>query len=400
MTDVDTMTRTETARQTPSAALLDAIRARQDEIEAGNRLPRDLVDDMRRDGLFRVAVPAAYGGRQLGPHELIDVIRLVSAADGSAGLVLANAIVWQVFTARLPRQGYEDLYGDGPDVVLAGSFNGRASAVPVDGGFVVSGRWSFASGCENASWLLGVCSVAEGEGHTYEPGERVVAYVPAADVTIERNWSVAGMEGTGSHDFSVDSVFVPTRRTYSMYRNLATGYGGLYDAPVMSVLALVAAPVAIGVSEAAIGEICRLAAVKTPLRTQGNAKVRDRAVVKLAVAEAEADRLSALALMRTAADIVAGWPDAAAGGDPNVLRPLEERARIRLCATHATRLAAEAAKNAYTAGGATSIRKDSSLQRYFRNAHTMTQLSIVADAQYELVADVLLGIDLANGEYL
>jgi alkylation response protein AidB-like acyl-CoA dehydrogenase len=389
-------------RPTESAAraeFLRALRTRGQEIERAGRLPADVVQEMVRVGLFRLAVPRAYGGDEADIHTLIAAIEDVSESDGSAGLVLTNATVWQIFATRLPLAGYREVYASGPDVVLAGSFNGRAEAVPVDNGFRIRGQWSFSSGCDNAEWLLGSCVVgsADGdptEGAAYQPGERIAAFFPAADVVIVPNWQVSGMRGTGSNDFLASDVFVPRDRTFSMYTDASADHGGLYAAPVISVLAVVAAPVAVGICKAAIDEIRRLAVVKTPLRAQGNSKVSDRASVKLAVAEAEADRLAARGLLRTAADIIAGWEHAEAAPS------LAERSELRLCASHAVRLAAAATTKAYEAGGSTSIREDSPLQRYFRDVHAMTQLTIVSAAQYEIVADVLFDRPLQNPEFL
>jgi alkylation response protein AidB-like acyl-CoA dehydrogenase len=204
-------------------------------------------------------------------------------------------------------------------------------------------------------------------------------------VRILDTWHVAGLRGTGSHDMTVDDVVVPAERSVSIVDDRPRADGPLYAFPVFGLLAIGIAAVALGIARAAIDELVRLARAKTP---EGSRRtLAERPAVQVDVAQAEALVGAARAHLDTAID--RAWEAATQRG----AIALEDRARLRLAATHATASAARATDLAYGAGGGSAIYAASPLQRCFRDVHVATQHMMVAPPTWELAGRVLLGID-------
>lgn len=361
-------------------ALVPRILAAADEIEAGRRVPLELVHALADAGVFRLCVPRALGGLEAHPSELVDAVAAIAAADGSTGWCAAIAATTGVVAAYLAEPVAREIYGADPRVVTGGVYAPRGTAVPAAGGFRVSGRWPFASGSEHCRWLMGGCLVRDGG----PPRARMMLF-PAAEARILDTWHVAGLRGTGSHDMTVDDLFVPAERSVSLTEDRPRAPGPLYAFPVFGLLAIGIAAVALGIGRAAIDELVRLAGEKTP---QGSRRtLAERAVVQAQVAEAEALVRAGHAFLRDAID--RAWTTAVGRG---AIEPAE-RAALRLAATHATTSAARAVDLAYTAGGGTSVYAASPLQRHFRDVHVATQHMMVAGPTLELVGRVLLGVD-------
>jgi alkylation response protein AidB-like acyl-CoA dehydrogenase len=262
--------------------------------------------------------------------------------------------------------------------VTGGVFAPRGTALPVEGGYRVKGRWPFASGSQHCAWLMGGCLV-----RTDGPPSARMMIVPAAQARIEDTWRVAGLCGTGSHDLVIDDVVVPAARSVALGADPPRVEAPLYAFPVFGLLAVGIAGVALGIARAAIDELVRLAREKTP---QGSRRaLAERGVVQAQVAEAEALVRSGRAFLHEAID--QAWQAAEEEGAIAV----GDRALLRLAATQATTNAARATDLAYTGG--TSIYLESPLQRCFRDVHVATQHVMVAGPTYELTGRVFLGLD-------
>src|SRR5690242_5268095 len=139
-----------------AAALYPALRECREEIEREQRLPKALVEQMREAGFYRMVIPRSLGGLQADPLTYLRVVELLAEGAGSVGWNLANNSIAQLVTLGLPDEGVREMYGHGGDTAVAGTaVPGGGEAVAVDGGFRVSGRWSFGSGCQQAAWMLG-----------------------------------------------------------------------------------------------------------------------------------------------------------------------------------------------------------------------------------------------------
>ena len=368
-------------------ALLPTIRAHTEAIERDCRLPQSLVDAMANAGVFRMLIPAVFGGDEVDVATMIAVIEEVATVDGAAAWCVMTAGSSGVISAYLDSDVAQEIYGSTPSVVTGGVFAPRGTAAVVQDGYRVTGRWPFGSGCEHSDWLL--CNsviVEDGTPRSLPngmPDTRMMAF-PAADCEIIRTWSVSGLRGTGSHDIAVTDLLVPHGRSVSLITDRPQQPGPLYAFPVFGLLALGIAGVAIGMARGAIDTLVDLANTKTP--TGSRRKLSARAMIQTQVAQAEAVLRAARAfLFDTVANV---WHTAAAGDTIS----LEQRTLLRLAATHATTSATQAIDLMYHAGGGTSIYTSSPLERYFRDMHTVTQHIMVAQPTYEVTGRLLLGL--------
>ena len=198
-------------------ALAPLVKSSAEQAERERRLPQPLVDAMAEAGLFRMLVPRALGGSEADPATLIRVIEEVARVDGSAGWIANIGATSGVFAGALPEQTAREIYGADPRAFIAfvAIPGGRATAV--DGGYRVTGRWPFASGCLHATWLAGTCMLYDGDSPRLGADGRAesrVLFFPATDCEIIDTWHVSGLCGTGSNDFAVTDAFVPAARSY------------------------------------------------------------------------------------------------------------------------------------------------------------------------------------------
>jgi alkylation response protein AidB-like acyl-CoA dehydrogenase len=367
--------------------LAPRMRTLADEAERGRRLPAQLVRAFADAGFFHLCVPREIGGHEAHPATLVRVIEMLAAADGSAAWCAMIGATSGVASAYLAPDAAREIYGT-PGSITGGAYAPLGRAIVVDGGYRVTGRWPFASGCEHCTWLMGGSVVIEQGTPRLLPGglpdSRLMLF-PAGDARIIDTWTVSGLRGTGSHDIAVDDLFVPAARSFSLVTDRPVPTGALYAFPVFGLLALGIAAVTLGIGRAAIDELVRLAGVKTPSGSRRH--LAERAVIQAAVAEAEAALGAARALIFDA--VAAAWVAAETAGTIDV----RLRARLRLAATHAAMAAARAVDLMYSAAGGTAVYATSPLQRHFRDVHTATQHVMIAPATLELVGRVLLGLD-------
>ena len=231
-------------------------------------MPLDLVAQLRDAGCFRTLVPRRFGGAGLELADHMTVVRELARADGSVGWTVMIGSAAPAILGKLPAPAFAEVYAGGPDVVLAGAFNPTGVATPVDGGFRVSGRWAFASGCQHADWFVAHCFVDDGR----MPPIRMMV-LPAADIEIVDTWEVSGLCGTGSHDFTIDDEFVPAARTFAVFEEGGVE-GPLGRIPELSFSSLAIANVALGIAEGALGEVTTLATAKVPMFADVDAGVQ------------------------------------------------------------------------------------------------------------------------------
>lgn len=366
------MTTTALRDSTRAQEILDGVRelaptisARAREIETARRLPRDLLDQLTAVGCFRIFLPSSHGGVGADLPSGMRVLEALSRADASVGwTVMLGSGVWIDLT-RLPRPTFDALYANGPDAKIAGVFNPTGTAVAVAGGYRVSGRWAFASGCEHADWIYGTC-MEEVDG---EPHLRTVLFSPG-EVTIEDTWHVSGLSGTGSHHFRADDVFVAAERTSRPFVDeptVDTPFGRV--SPPVPLIALIVSSVALGTAQGALDEILDIAAGKVPLLSQS--PLAGNPLFQYQLATADTELRAARALVYDTAG--SAWATATAG----TKMPPEQRARIRAAVAWATGRAVAVVDTAYHAGGASAIYADSPLQRRLRDIHAITQHFLV-----------------------
>src|ERR1700682_1559660 len=147
-----------------AAELQSVLREYREEIEREQRLPRPLLEKLLEAGFYRMVIPRSLGGRQADPLTYLRVVELLAEGAGSVGWNLANNSIGQLVTLGLPDEGVHEIYAHGADTVIAGTaVQGGGQAVRVDGGYRVTGRWRFGSGCQESSWMLGSFQILDGD---------------------------------------------------------------------------------------------------------------------------------------------------------------------------------------------------------------------------------------------
>lgn len=379
-----TRTYTEDAAEVLAAAerLAPTITARAPEIEAARRVPLDLLDDLLAAGCFRILVPRSHGGVGADLATAMRLNETLARADGSVGwTVMIGAGAWFDLSA-LPRASFDMLFANGPDVLAAGAFNPTGRIVPEDGGYRVTGRWGFASGCEHAKWLFGnsVEGVVDGV-----PQLRIAVFAPD-EVTIEDTWDVSGLCGTGSHHFHVDDLFVSADRTFRPLVDAPSIDEPIVRLPPPSVIPLLISSVALGIARGALDDITDLAGDKVPLLAP--APLAADPVFHLDLANADTELRAARALVYEVTEEV--WTAAEAGTELS----MDQRARVRAAGVWCASRAAAVVDAAYRSGGGTSLYAHSPLQRRLRDIHALTQHFLVRRNTMVTAGAVLAGQDV------
>jgi alkylation response protein AidB-like acyl-CoA dehydrogenase len=354
--------------------------------ERDRRLSPDLVEAMIDAGFFRLCVPASIGGGEAPPAILVEVCEELARGDAAPGWCIAVMATAGMPAAYIPEDTAREVYGDSRSVV-GGVFAPKGRAVIDGDGYLVSGRWPFSSGVDHCTWLMGGCIVEEdGAPRMLEGGRPDVelALFPREDVKVIDTWSVSGLRATGSHDIAVENLTVPWDRAASVITGEPLSTGPLYAFPLFGLLALTIAGTALGIGRAAIEDLVELAGGKTP--TGSARSLAERPVTQTRIAQAEAALLAARAFLYEA--IASAWDAAEADGKVSV----EQRAALRLAASHATAASASAVDTAYDLGGGTSIYETSPLQKRFRDVHAATQHMLIGASTWELTGRLMLGL--------
>jgi indole-3-acetate monooxygenase len=377
-----------------AAALQPELRQYREELEREQRLPPALVARLREAGFYRMLLPRSLGGLQADPLTYLRVVELMAEGVGSVGWNIANNSIGQLVTLGLPDDGVEELHGNGPAIVAGTAVAGGGEAVPVAGGYRVTGRWPFGTGCQEAAWMLGSFQIIDnGQPRTRPDGTPLHwrGIFPRAEAEIvPGSWDVAGLRGTGSFDWAVSDVFLPERRvmphTGIQLDNQWNRWPGVtYALPAVCWVGPHHSAVITGIALAGIEALIDLAGGKTPRGRTG--LLRDNPQVQDAVGRADA-MLNAGRAGRSAT-IAQLWNIVAAGGTTT----LEQRARCRLAAIHAADSARQAMDLMYRHGGSTSFRRQSRLAECWRDLHTVGQTVTVAPEWYPIGGRVYLGMD-------
>jgi alkylation response protein AidB-like acyl-CoA dehydrogenase len=365
------------------------LEAQVSQSETDRRLAKASYDAMRAAGLFRMLVPRVFGGMALHPVAAYKVWEAVARIDSTAAWNLLMATGIAGFAAWLPAAGGEEIFGKSPDVIAASGFFPPATAVPIDGGWRVTGRVPFASGCHQAQWLMMPTLVMDGDQPQVDPQtgapRTMVAFFPRAEVEVIDTWHTLGMRGTFSADIAVNQVFVPWHR--------AGFLGSLVDPPAAFAAPLYRlwpwpavhgeATVSLGIAAAAIAKLVTLAQTKTP--AMSTTALRDREMAQHHAAKATALVDAAREYLHVAAS--EAYTEAERDGT------LSQRTKMRcqLAACFAAEACAKAVDLVHQAAGTTGIRAEAGLERHFRDIHTLTQHASKSYARYESVGKMLFG---------
>ncbi|WP_347556448.1 acyl-CoA dehydrogenase family protein [Robbsia sp. KACC 23696] len=366
----------------PLADLLEMVRARRDAFDAQGYVPRDMVLQMKRAGIYRASTPKRFGGDAKAPADFLRVLEQIAIVDGSTAWVAAFGSA-NVYLAALPLETQAEIYKGGPDQVFAGGLYPLQPAERVEGGWQVSGQWHFASGCKGADWHgVGIGGTAA-TGSGAAAGKPLTAVFRAGTLEIVDNWDVFGMEGTGSHDLKATGQVVTDPWTFT--RGTAAQIDEpLYRYPAVAYQAQVHAACNVGIARAALDKLIEMSGVTKT--TTGAPRLADRTYYRSALAKAEAQWHSARAFFYGAAE--AAWTTIQAG-DP--VSP-EQANLLRLSAVHAARTCADIVQEVHRLGGIAAIYRKHPLQKMVRDAMVVTQHAFLNEAVYEGAGSMFVGL--------
>ncbi|HET7343141.1 MAG TPA: acyl-CoA dehydrogenase family protein [Methylomirabilota bacterium] len=370
-------------------ALAPTIAGLADQIERDRRLPDTLVKALHAAGLFRLLLPRSLDGAELDPATFVRVTETLGAVDASTAWCVCQTAGCSTTAAYLGPRAAREIFGGEPCGVLAWGPPTTSKAVVTEGGYRLSGRWSFASGGHHASWLGGQAPIvhADGEPRRRADGvaERRTLIFPAAAATRHDVWHVLGLRGTGSDAFSVQDLFVPHEHTVSRDDPAERQVQApLYCFPAGSLYASGFAGVALGLARTVLDAFVTLAGDKT---ARGHTRpLRESPVVQAQVAQAEARLGSARVFLLDSLERI--WREVGRAGALG----LDQRITIRLAASHAIQQARGVVDDAYHAAGATAIFASQAFERRFRDIHTISQQLQGRDDHFENVGQFLLGL--------
>lgn len=360
---VVTATREEMLRR--ARGLVPALKERAEETEALRRLPDDTVRDLNETGLWRVLQPARVGGGELDYGMLVDIPVELGQGCGSTAWVFVNFAVHHWMLAMWPQPAQDEVWGEQPDALIASSLIYPAGrAVPVEGGYLVSGQWPFCSGIDPSGWVMLGTTVAR-EPEVSEP--RMVV-IPKSSLEVIDTWHVAGLAGTGSKNVACQDVFVPAHMTLGALEVRGGPTPGsdinpspLYTLPVASLFPhLIAAPItgmAMGVYAEFVGT------VRSRVSTFNKSRIADHTTTHLHIGEAGVLIDCARLLLRSNCE------EATRTAEAGMVPTIEDKMRWRRDAAYAATMSVQAADQLYRTSGGGANYMTNPLQRQFRDIH-------------------------------
>jgi indole-3-acetate monooxygenase len=374
--------------------LAEQIRTASDEIERGRRLPASIATAMKEAGVFGMAMPRVWGGPELDPLTQFRVIEALAMADGSVGWCAMIGCDGGYVAAFLDQDVARAMYPD-PLVATAAAATTTGQATRVPGGYRVSGRFPFVSGCQHCEWAwLGCIVVDYGVPRVDRNGvpESRQCVLPLSQCEIMDTWYTTGLRGTGSNDVVVHDEFVPEERTFSFQDpQLIKRSGPLYSFPFLFI-AKGAAP-ALGIARHAIDVLVESAAAKPARRYTLGERIeapkvfRDDVYVQEAVGRAE----TALAAARAYYFDVMGdlWATLVNGGQPSD----RQLALFTTAFPHVVGVCVEVVQLLYKAAGGGAVYQRGPLDRCLRDVLTMNQHVVGTLRTYEMAGRLLLGLE-------
>jgi 3-hydroxy-9,10-secoandrosta-1,3,5(10)-triene-9,17-dione monooxygenase len=345
--------------------LKQTLAARAARTEA-NRAPLDeTIKDLSEARLFEILTPKRYGGHELHIDTMVDVSRILASGCMSTGWVASFYIGHNWLHAIFPEKFQKEAFADRPYQLSSGHIAANARAVPVAGGYELTGRLAWSSGVVHADWVFFAGVVA---GDASPPDVRMFA-VPRKYVEVIDNWFIAGMQGTGSLDVQVEKQFVPEYRTVSVASLLdGTHPGGsihsnpMYSLPLLAVLAFEGVSVMAGALRGAVEAFSEM--TKERKSSYTGAKVVEKATAQMRMGRsmAAANAVDTL-LNENVAKIKAL--------SPGQKLSFEQGVAIRATEGLIAKMSCDTMNDLMHGAGTNSFRLDSPLQRFFRDINVV-----------------------------
>jgi 3-hydroxy-9,10-secoandrosta-1,3,5(10)-triene-9,17-dione monooxygenase len=346
--------------------LLPTLRERADEAERLRVVPEASVKEIEETGFFRMLQPKRFDGLESDPVDFYTAVRDIAGACGSTGWVSSVLGVhpWQV--ALFADDAQQAVWGSDTNVRLSSSYAPTGKAIITDGGYTLSGKWSFSSGCDHATWVLlgGLVFNAEGQVVDFK-----TFMVPRHNYRIEDVWNVVGLRGTGSNDILVEDVFIPEANTLSMSETgQCKGPGqeqntaNLYKLPFHSIFTTTICTPIIGMAYGAYAEHVDMQQKRVRAAYLGEkASLDPFAAVRIARASSDIDAAWALAMNNIREEVAL-----VEKGEPI---PLGLRLKVRRDQVLGTQRSIDAIDALFEASGGRALAEGTYLQRAWRDAH-------------------------------
>lgn len=379
---------TRDALQRRATDLLPVLKARAARTEDLRQLPPETVQDLIDSGLIRIGNPQRYGGLDVGYDMAFEMAWELGRACGATAWCYGLWTVHNWWVGHFPAEAQEAFFADGPDVLASSALNPTGGqAEPVAGGFRLSGRWQFSSGCDASSWVMVAAF--------HPPGMRWFL-LPRSDYDIIDTWFVSGMRGTGSKDIEVRDIFVPTYRTLDPDQAGNGEWTGWelhqcpsYRVPLRCLTGWdLVAPV-IGMAQGAVDAFTERFA-----DTSGPGRTADSVLVQVRLAEAAVEVDAARELHRRAIGEILRKAEVG-----ETFTPLE-RARYMRDKTYVGKLCVQAVNRIFDASGGNAILDSEPLQRFHRDVHAASHHKGVDwDAAAENFGRQTLGLPPLPGRF-
>jgi indole-3-acetate monooxygenase len=369
-------------------ALAPTVAAASDRIEAERLIVPEIVAALHEAGLFHMLLPASLGGGGADIGAFNEVIQTIAAADASTAWCLGQQVASTQAAGYLDAKIARQVFGPPRGCVAWGPPSG-AKAIVSDGGYIVTGRWRFASGSAHCPWIGGHSAVIERDGTPRLDGKgrpvmRTMLF-RKEQATWTDIWHVIGLRGTGSNQYEVRDLFVP--EAYTTWRDEPsdrTNDGPLYNIPLLTLYGIGFSGVGLGLARASLDAFMALANSKTG--RAGRGVMRDNPVIQSDVAKVAGGLHAARAFLREMLEEI--W--AAVNKDGATL---EQRARLRLAITGALDQSVRVVDYAYTAAATGAIFNGSPFERRFRDMHTVTAQGQAHMSNFESAGQALFGIE-------
>ncbi len=369
-------------------SLVDLIRAAGPRIEAGRALPADIIGALHNAKLFRLLLPRSLGGDELHLKTLAQVIEMIAKADASTAWCMGQGAGCAMAAAFLKPEVARRLFGPA-DAVLAWGAGITGKAVATDGGYLVTGKWMFASGCANATLLGGHCYVVEADGtprkrNDGRPLDRTALFAKSK-AKIHDMWHTLGLKGTASYTYEVDNLFVPEEETIDREEpSERVETGTLFIFPATQVYSAAFSALMLGIAQGMVDDLTVLAQTKTPRGAASSLK--ESQIFQSQIAVLEARLRAARAYLHNTLDEI--WDKTASTRE----LPLIERANLKLAGTYVINQGVDIVNEAYRAAGQNAIFPTNPFEQRLRDAMSASQQTQGRPSNYVTIGRVMLGL--------
>jgi 3-hydroxy-9,10-secoandrosta-1,3,5(10)-triene-9,17-dione monooxygenase len=373
-----------------AAKLRPVLERNAETTDSLRRLPDEVVTSVRSAGLCRLMVPKRFGGYETSIRTYLEITAELGRGCGSTAWVssLINVCAW--LTALFPERAQRDVWGGNADAWVAGSLAPHGNAMAVDGGWRVTGRWMWASGCLHAQWAACGIHMNNAAGETTNFG---LSLMPMSDLTIEDSWFMAGMKGTGSNTIVAKDVFVPEHRFLPYPAAFQGSYRTehadetVYRVALVPVTILILAGSQLGLAQAALEHVVAKAPARGVTHTNFGKQAESTGFQILLAEAAMKIETARLHAFRAADDLDAY---AARGRHPD----LAARARVRADTALAAKYCREAVEQLVSAHGTSSMADSNRMQRLWRDVHVASRHAITEwQVNLEIYGKALLGVE-------